>query len=169
MIGTPEVTRSSYFVRAASPNRKSQPPRQMWERRFLPPLFTWRFHVLDPIDIQTIPTSRLFMVSPLSSFGPNPSLFPNTIRLLRKGFTGLPWDAGSLRSPSRERTLCWISINTATTLQSQRLYCKSVLIDSSMGADAHHGPSPKGLLCNAGAGAAAGMLSIFFFFFFSRN
>lgn len=30
-----------------------------------------------------------------------------------------------------------------------------------MGADAHHGPSPKGLLCNAGAGAAAGMLSIF--------
>lgn len=101
------------------------------------------------------------MVSPLSSFGPNPSLFPNTIRLLRKGFTGLPCDAGSLRSPSRERTLSWISINTAATSQSQRLYCKPVLVDSSMGADAHHGPSPKGLLCNAGAGAAAGMLSIF--------
>ncbi|KAG5567785.1 hypothetical protein RHGRI_003087 [Rhododendron griersonianum] len=31
-----------------------------------------------------------------------------------------------------------------------------------MGADAHHGPSPKGLLCNAGAGAAAGVIAAAF-------
>lgn len=34
-----------------------------------------------------------------------------------------------------------------------------------MAADAH-GPTPKGVLCNAGAGAAAGM-SFYFIFYFS--
>ncbi|KAH7862480.1 hypothetical protein Vadar_005416 [Vaccinium darrowii] len=31
-----------------------------------------------------------------------------------------------------------------------------------MAGDAHHGPSPKGLLCNAGAGAAAGVIAATF-------
>lgn len=70
-----------------------------------------------------------------------------------------PCDCGCLRSASRERTLSSIRAPVFVFLfQKLLIFQKPIVVDSSMAADAH-GPNPKVLLCNAGAGAAAGKFS----------
>lgn len=68
--------------------------------------------------------------------------------------THWPCDCGFVRSPSQERT-SRIKFESLISLQLFSL-------DLAMAADATHGPTPKGVLCNAGAGAAAGVIAATF-------
>lgn len=72
------------------------------------------------------------------------------LNLVIWSYTHWPCDCGFVRSPSQERT-SRIKFESSISLQLFSL-------DLAMAADATHGPTPKGALCNAGAGAAAGKI-----------
>lgn len=71
-----------------------------------------------------------------------------------------PCDCGFVRSPSQERTPR-IKFKSLISLELFSFYLL-IALDLAMVADTTHGPTPKGVLCNAGAGAAAGVIAATF-------
>jgi hypothetical protein len=75
-----------------------------------------------------------------------------------------PCDSACLQTPSRERVLCFLSVSQVSAFFF--FLQEMPTTDSHAHAHAHAPTNPKQcLLCNAGAGAAAGTIPFFFIFF----